>query len=170
MKMLEKGMKIRKELVLLDEIVYYVDSCSYYDDGCRKIYKFIDDEDNIYVWKTSKSLGMEFYNEEGTEIFEFVNVGDKLFLAGTVKENKEFRGENQIVLTRCSVKGIICHNYISEEEIVQIRRDLQLAKFDDYEIKTMKYKEYKENYSQYETLIGSFIRTDNGCFIDVIIS
>ena len=168
MKMLEHGMKIRKELIFLDEITYYAESHSYYDDGLRHIYKFLDEDDNVYVWKTTKSLGIESYDSNGYEIFEFVNVGDRVFLAGSVKEISNFRGEDQIVITRCQLRGVD-REYYSEEEIVEIRRRLQLSKFENYEIKTMRYGEYKTDYQKYETLVGSFIRKDNGSFVDVII-
>lgn len=163
--------KITKELILLDEIVYYVDPCSYYDDGCRRIYRFIDEDKNIYMWRTSNVIGIDYVNDKDEEAFQFVEVGDKIILSGTLKEENEYNGVPQIVLTRCKVKDFIESKAITEEKSLEIRRDLQLAKYGGiYEIRTVSYKEYKNNYNKCETLIDSFRRTDVGALIDIIIS
>lgn len=168
---LEIGMKLKKELILVDTIVYYVEPVSYYDDGSRKLYKFVDEDNNIYVWKTTKAMGVDYVDANGNEGFEFANEGDMLLISGTVKDVSEFRGEEQIVLTRCKIMSIIQHNFIkNEDDLRTLRQKLQLARFKDYQIKTVKYRDYKESYTQYETLIDSFIRNDNGAFIDVIIA
>lgn len=164
--------KITKELILLDEIVYGVEPVSYYDDGTRKIYKFIDEDNSVYIWKTSKSMGINFINENGDEGFEFINEGDKILLSGTIKDFNTFRGEDQIIITRCKILDIIQHNFIkNENDLRGLKQKIQLAKYEDkYEIKTVKYKDYKNEYQNYETLIDSFIRNDKGCFIDVIVT
>ena len=166
----EKGMKLRSEVTFIDEVVYYVQPTHYYDDGCRKIYKFIDDEGNLFVWKTSKALGMDYITDNGDEGFEFVDIGDKIFLKATVKGNCTYKYEDQVILTRCEVMCIIQKNHMSEEEIKEFQKNLQMSKLDkDSSIRTITYKEYKSEYQQYETVVGSFQRTDRGCFIDVII-
>lgn len=164
--------KITKELILLDEIVYGVEPVSYYDDGIRKIYKFIDDDNNVYIWKTSKSMGINFITENGDEGFEFINEGDKILLSGTIKDFNTFRGEDQIIITRCKILDIIQHNFIKNEDDLRcLKQKIQLAKYKDkYEIKTVKYKDYKNEYQEYETLIDSFVRNDKGCFIDIIVA
>lgn len=164
--------KITKELILLDEIVYGVEPVSYYDDGIRKIYKFIDDNNNVYIWKTSKSMGINFITENGDEGFEFINEGDKILLSGTIKDFNTFRGEDQIIITRCKILDIIQHNFIkNEDDLRGLKQKIQLAKYKDkYEIKTVKYKDYKNEYQEYETLIDSFVRNDKGCFIDIIVA
>ena len=168
---LVKGQKLRSELIFFDEITYFVDPVSYYDDGCRKIYKFLDEDNNIYVWKTSKSLGVDFVDENGDEMFEFVNPGDRVFVYGTVKDISQYRGEDQIVITRCKIYDILEHGVLSEDDILKIKRDIQLSKYPSIqEIRTVRYKDYKNEYQKYETLIDSFVRNDKGCFIDIIVA
>lgn len=168
--MYEKGMKLRTVVTLIDKITYGVEPRYYYDDGVRFIYKFIDDEGNLLVWKTSKVLGIEFINENNNEAFRFVDIGDKIFIKGNVKGQDNFRGEDQVVLTRVSVEDIVEQSSMTEEQIIKFKQGLQLSKLPkDIKIKTVSYREYKGSYSSYETLVDSFKRTDNGCFIDIII-
>ena len=164
-------MKVIKEVILLDAIVYYVDPCNYYDDGCRRIYRFIDEDKNIYMWRTSNALGIYYVNDRGEEEYQFVERGDKITLSGTLKEENEYNGVPQTVHTRCKVKNIIKSKAITEEKSLEIRRDLQLAKYEGiYEIRTVSYSEYKNNYNKCETLIDCFRRTGVGALIDIIIS
>lgn len=166
---LEKGSKIIDELLLIDEIVYGVEPKYYYDDGVRRIYKFIDSDNNIYVWKTSKVIGCDFINDKGEEGFLFADIGDRIFLKGVVKDISNYKGEDQIVISRCKIQSVE-GQVKTEEEIKEIKRQLQLAKFDGVkEIKTISYKEYKGEYNKYEPVVDSFVRTDKGCFIDIII-
>ena len=55
--------------------------------GMTYVYKIIDENDNVYTWKTGKGLSNK-----------------AMVLIGTVKEHKEFRGIKQTELTRCKVK------------------------------------------------------------------
>ena len=60
--------------------------------GYVTIYKFVDDNGNIFVWKTSTGFcatDME---------------GKKVVVKGTVKDHNDYRGEKQTVLTRCKVR------------------------------------------------------------------
>lgn len=54
--------------------------------GITIIYRFLDSENNVFIWKTTKRLNGEF-----TEI------------TGTVKELSEYNGIKQTVLTRCKL-------------------------------------------------------------------
>ena len=61
---------------------------SWYNDfGITNMYKFLDKDGNIYIWKTSKG-----FNAESVKT-----------LKGTVKEHSTYNGENQTILTRCKV-------------------------------------------------------------------
>lgn len=53
------------------------------------IYEFRDLSDNILIWKTTKSLDVDEYNNAE--------------LTGTVKEHKEYKGKKQTVLLRCKI-------------------------------------------------------------------
>jgi len=53
------------------------------------IYKFIDGDGNIFIWKTSdKNIEKGWYN-----------------IKGTIKEHKEYKSEKQTILTRCKIDG-----------------------------------------------------------------
>lgn len=55
--------------------------------GATFIYKMVDEQSNVYTWKTGKGIP----NQEAT-------------IVGTIKEHKEFRGVKQTELTRCKIK------------------------------------------------------------------
>ena len=166
----EKGMKLRTVVTLIDDVTYGVEPRYYYDDGIRHIYKFIDEEGNLLVWKTSKVIGIEYINENNNEAFKFIDLGDKIFIRGNVKGHDNFRGEDQVVITRVSVDYIVEQGSMTEEQVTKFKQELQLSKLPkDIEIRTISYREYKGSYNSYETLVDSFKRTDHGCFIDIII-
>lgn len=55
--------------------------------GITRVYKIVDDNGNVYTWKTSS----------------FITEDEVKTIKGTVKEHKEFRGIEQTELTRCKV-------------------------------------------------------------------
>jgi len=61
--------------------------------GYTYLYKFVDEQGNIYTWKTGKWLG------DGDEVKDT----QRISLKGTVKKHSEFNGELQTELTRCKV-------------------------------------------------------------------
>ena len=169
-----KGMHIDAEVILIDDILYHTDPKYYNDSGIRHIYKFLDHDDNVFTWFTSKVIGMDMVNDKGQELWKFINEGDIISISGTVKDVTNYKGEDQIVITRCNVKALVKEAMLTEEKLETIKRTIQLAKYDkksiSYEIKKVPYKDYKNNYSDYEVLVGSFERTDRGCFVDVIVA
>ena len=54
--------------------------------GFQRIYKFRDENENVYIWKTANAIN----SHEGT----------KLTFKATVKEHSEYKNEKQTVLTR----------------------------------------------------------------------
>lgn len=60
--------------------------------GLTYIYNFLDDNENVFIWKTSKSL---------PEIEE----GDNITISGKIKEHNKYNGIKQTVLTRCKILG-----------------------------------------------------------------
>ena len=61
--------------------------------GYTYLYKFVDEQGNIYTWKTGKWLG------DGDEVKDT----QRISLKGTVKKHSEFNKELQTELTRCKV-------------------------------------------------------------------
>jgi fructose-specific phosphotransferase system component IIB len=57
--------------------------------GYTHIYKIVDDNKNVFIWKTNKFI-------DTTEI-------NRVTVTGTIKEHSEYREEKQTVLTRCKV-------------------------------------------------------------------
>lgn len=69
--------------------------CYGYDTrfGYNQVFNFKTEDDNIIKWATGTNQQLE--------------VGEKIFLTGTVKEHKTYNGENYTVLTRCKItKGV----------------------------------------------------------------
>ena len=61
--------------------------------GVQYIYIFVDDNGNVFIWKTAKWID-DKYTEENKE---------KIRLKGTIKEHKEYNGVKQTVITRCKI-------------------------------------------------------------------
>jgi hypothetical protein len=95
--------KIEKELI-------YVNCFGYETQwGWNHLFKFIDAENNVYIWSTTKGL--------------IANEGDKIKLKGTIKKHKEYMEEKQTYLTRCK---ILTDKKVSKEEIktTEMEKDL----------------------------------------------
>ena len=75
--------------------------------GWTTLYKFVDDNNNVYVWKTSTDLIAQDENGYDVYVPDMKNVTIK----ATIKEHNEFRGEKQTVLTRCK---IVCYTPIKK--------------------------------------------------------
>lgn len=73
------------------------------------IYKMVDEQGNIYTWKTSGGI----YCDENI---------DEVEVKGTVKAHNEFRGAKQTELTRCKVKYIIHKSENAEKRAERFRR------------------------------------------------
>lgn len=67
------------------------------------IYKFIDEDGNLLIWKTTAVFGYWFKDDEGQDEWSCFKPGDILKLRGTVKAHDEYRGTKQTVLNRCKV-------------------------------------------------------------------
>lgn len=81
------GEKVALELKLV-RIATYETSYTYYGE-LNYIYVFEDADGNVYVWKTGKDIEEE--------------QGATVSIKGTVKENCEYRGVKQTMLTRCKL-------------------------------------------------------------------
>lgn len=87
------GEKLEKVVTLTRISSYEVSGFSY--DVTYFIYNFVDEDNNIIIWKTTKAP----YEFE-PKLEENVTVT----LKGTIKEHSEWNGEPQTVLTRCKIK------------------------------------------------------------------
>ena len=80
---------------------------TYYGD--KYVYTFSDQSNNVYVWFTSKAYIVHKCLEDSTRD-EFAHPGDVVHIKATVKDNTEFQGTKQTVLTRCRVLGVDKYN------------------------------------------------------------
>lgn len=142
------------------------------------IYKITSEDGKVYVWKTTSAMCMEvpYVGKVGCHNFEdrngnpvdyiSPNKGDTVIITASIKGESEYKGEMQTEIQRVKVTEIISKPEIKVESKKQ---DLTLAEGD--RIIQMPYKQYKEHYSDCETVKGSFFRDEhNGnSFIKVII-
>lgn len=117
------------------------------------IYSFKDDSGSKLIWKTSSVLKTK-ENKDGN--CYYIQKGDRVKITGTVKEHSTYKGEEQTVLQRVKVNEVI-KKTLSYEEKKSIRQNeqLQSLKGKDF-VWEMPYKQYKEHYSDCETIYGSY--------------
>lgn len=131
------------------------------------IYKMVDEEENIFVWNTSGILR----NPEIEKTGKPISKGDTFQIKATVKGFGEYNGEKQIELQRVKVVEIIDQVETYAERQKRIEKE-QMASLNEGDAiwYGMRYKQYKEHYSDCETIYGSFRKNDWGeSFVDVIL-
>lgn len=119
---------------------------------------FEDSEGNTIIWKSTNTVD---YINDGSEDpkrkgdLEFVTKGSTVELTGTVKEHATYKDKEQTVVTRCKFK--LVERAKTEWEIQQEKVEAQNASIGENDLVwEMPYKQYKEHYSDCETLIGSY--------------
>ena len=172
---------------------FKVPAYGYGPDETMYIYKMIDETGTVYVWKTKTFWCYPVYDGVDPDTANFFDSkgraydpqmivkGDKLVIAATVKGQSEYNGQTQTELQRVKAKDRIFHakSYqdIQREKKAEKdrRKQEQLDSIGEHDfVWTMPYKQYKEHYSDCETLIDSFVRPDERlkygvCTIKVII-
>lgn len=146
------GTKITAEVTLTNSYSYTDTRFSYY--GTTKyIYTMQDADGNVYVWKTTCDLS--FYDEKSEVGFDWIRKGDTLRITGKVKAHEEYNGTKQTELTRC--KFVLLQHGITEEEIKERKKAEQRESLQEGDfIWKMPYRQYKEHYSDCETIIDSY--------------
>ena len=91
--------RIERAVIYLGSSSYERPSFSGYGTDTVYIYRFADDEGNLFVWKTTAYL--ERVDEDGFSVL--IGRGTRLTLRGTVKAHDDYRGTKQTVLNRCKV-------------------------------------------------------------------
>lgn len=152
--------------------IYSYEAPAYgYGTETRYIYNMVAEDGTAYVWKTTVFMGIEIPDENGDFTdrrgrkysFSKVNKGDRLVIAGSVKGVGEYRGQPQTELARVKVKE---RTFEAETwEMIQARRKAEKeAKAEEQReslagkdfIWKMPYRQYKEHYSDCETVVGSY--------------
>lgn len=147
------GQKISAE-VKLTNIYEYTDYKFSYYGTTHYIYTMQDAEENVLVWKTTSYMNIQ----EGEEFWYLPKKGDTLTIKGTVKEHSEYKGTKQTVLTRCR------YSLVEKAPVPPTKEELEAKKCEEQfaSIKgkdfiwEMPYKQYKEHYSDCETVAGSY--------------
>jgi hypothetical protein len=154
------GDKLTLTVKVINEYTYTDNRFSYYGTEMT-IYTFADANGNVFVWKTSSCLCQKILvdgRDEGGR--EFVRKGDVIKLTGKVKEHSEYKETKQTVLERCKLVEII-EKSLTKEELDEIKAQEQRDSIRECDfIWRMPYKQYKEHYSDCETVAGSF---HDGC-------
>lgn len=132
------------------------------------IYKLTGADDEVFVWNTSSSLGIERTDARGDWFFEAVKKGDTCVCKATVKGFSTYKGEAQTELTR--VKCIsIDHAPEMPKKTVPTREE-QLASLMEGDFTwEMPYRQYKEHYADCEILTGSYVERGWDKFVTIIV-
>lgn len=112
----EIGKRSEFTLTFVKDVTFEVASYSWNrSTELMHIYTFVDDNENVYVWKTTNTFGTEFekvvIDKDGTKRtytagFREADIGDTVTFKATLKDHSEYKGIKQNVLTRCKVVKI----------------------------------------------------------------
>lgn len=153
----EVGKRIKITATLVND--YSFTNTFGWTEQTTTIYTFRDEDGNVYCWKTSGNLGMDKVNDRDDYYRDFVCRGDTFTCKATIKEHSEYKGTKQTVVTRVKVESI--SHVPTKEELDEKKAEEQLASLSGNDfIWEMPYKQYKEHYSDCETVAGSFKRDD----------
>ena len=150
------GDKVTLNLILKGEYEYTV----HINSWCANIvtvYKMEDNDGNVFVWKTSSSsLKMDRIDSDGTCTPDFVKRGDNFTVKAKIKEHSEYKGTKQTVIERAKVTEIV--HTISKTQKMAMEQ-MESLSGEDF-VWRMPYKQYKEHYSDCETVAGSYNMED----------
>lgn len=160
------GERITVEVTLVNEYEYTSFAFSY-SGTTNYIYTMEDQNGNVIVWKTTSMMSIALNDDENQ--WYFPHKGDRLRITGRIKEHSEYKGTAQTVLTRCKYE--VLERTLTEEELEEQEAQKQRESLTEGDrIWRMPYKQYKEHYSDCETIKGSYEFDDRkGSSIEVII-
>lgn len=148
------GSKVSAEVKLVNIFQYEDFKFSYYGTT-HYTYIMHDAEGNVLIWKTTSSLMFDYIDGKGNYQCDVIRKGDTMRIEGKVKEHSEYKGTKQTVLTRC--KFSLVSHAPTQEELDAQKAEQQIQSLNDGDIVwEMPYKQYKEHYSDCETVSGSF--------------
>ena len=128
------------------------------------IYKMADENEVIYVWKTTSYMTVELETpKDGWQLGECVEKGDVVTIKATVKEQSEYNGESQTIIQRVKVLSREYRAERWEEKQARLEAEKEAKKQDQLDgigendiVWKMPYKQYKEHYADCETIIDSY--------------
>ena len=110
------------------------------------------------VWKGSAPIE----GENGSEV-----VGASITICGTIKAHNNYKGTCQTIINRCKYSIVS----VPEQPIDKAKREqFKRLESEPVEIwRKMPYRQYKEHYSDCETVVGSYLLKNGNSYVDVII-
>lgn len=153
------GSKISLE-VTYKKYFSYQTHYTYYGET-HNVFILEDENGNCIVWNTTGWIeDKKFVDEHG--MCKMIWKGSKLLLTATVKEHSEYKGTKQTVISRPRFKLVELaksHEEIQREKEAEQERKRK-EQYDSIkghdEVWEMPYKQYKEHYSDCETIIDSY--------------
>lgn len=116
------------------------------------IYTFKDAEGNTIVWKSSSIMMVD---EEINHPNYYIKRGDKVSITATVKDHKVYKETNQTVILRPKYK--VLSKSMTREEYLDMKAKEPLATLQEGDYTwEIPFKQYKQHYSDCETVPGSF--------------
>ena len=132
------------------------------------IYTMEDEAGNVFVWKTSGVIKKETVRADGLIDTDVARKGDTIGIKATVKGHSEYKGEKQTELVR--VKAVWIDHAPTKAELDAARAKEQRASLGEGDfVWRMPYRQYKDHYSDCETIAGSFRRCGAENTVEVII-
>ena len=159
--------------------IYSFEAPAYgYGFETRYIYTMEGQDGTIYVWKTTAVLFAKTQTDSTYDyaeidskgrkwVYDKIRKDDELIIKATIKGESEYKGQPQTELSRVSLVERTFRAK-SDEEIAAERKAERIAKKqeqlegirrEDF-IWRMPYKQYKEHYSDCETVIDSYEKRD----------
>lgn len=150
--------------------IYKYEAPAYgYGYETRYIYTMQDEAGTVYVWKTTSWMCINVYEGVNPKTANFfdnkgiayekhgINKGDKVIITASVKGQGEYKGQTQTELTRVK---IVERTHDAAEERAQKRESkkeeqLNSLQGEDF-VWEMPYRQYKDHYSDCETVIDSY--------------
>ena len=149
------GQKITADVTVIGIYQWLDYSFSYYG-STKFIYTMKDEDGNIFVWKTSSFMSVEVGKDRnGDSVWHGVQKNDKIQITGTVKDHSIYKDEEQTVLQRVKYKFLEMAITWEEKKAAKQKDQLATLSGGDF-VWEMPYKQYKEHYSDCETIYGSY--------------
>ena len=166
----------RIETVVTMTGIYNYERPAYaYGTETAYIYNMTAEDGTVYVWKTTSFMTIEvpYTGKPGRHCFEdrkgnpvdhvAINKGDRIVIKATVKSEGEYKGQPQTEVTRVKVLERIFKAETYEERIERIKKEKEAKKAEQLAtikngdiVWRMPYRQYKEHYSDCETVIDSY--------------
>ena len=161
------GERIKVEVTLTGEYEYttqYMWQTQYHH-----IYTMTDEQGNVLVWKTTALMGYEVREKDPrdpslvNDKWYGIHKGDIIKITATVKDHAEYKGQEQTEVQRLKVNERTFKAKtpaeIAEEKRIEkeARKQEQMDSIKEGDfIWRMPYRQYKEHYSDCETVIDSY--------------